>query len=166
MKCREPGFRLTVHAELFKWGSLPLGAYREGMKSINVKQAVNGQIIGSPRLKGLSFIKPSPRAEIQQTHPKGNKSWIRTCNIWKASAVCLRNTTSETGVSTPNSPSKVLSNNTDHIPNSFCLPRTQRLYFPCSATRVKNQCQGNLNPYFWSTLQISCWAFIHRGSSC
>lgn len=35
--------------ELYKWGSLPLTAYRKGMKSINVKQVVNGQSISNPR---------------------------------------------------------------------------------------------------------------------
>lgn len=34
--------------ELYKWGSIPLRAYRERVKSINVKQAVTGQIIGAP----------------------------------------------------------------------------------------------------------------------
>ena len=68
---------------------------------------------------------------------------------------------------TPYFVSKVLSNNTAHIPNSFHLPKTYQLHLHCSATRVKNQSQGNLHPFILAVncKHLPCWAFIHRANS-
>lgn len=66
------GFRLMVRVELSKWGSVPLRAYREGVKSVNVKR---GEWRDHQELQvERAFMKPSHQEEIHQTHPKGNKT--------------------------------------------------------------------------------------------
>lgn len=154
------------HVEWYKRGSLPLGVYRGGMKSRKSDKRGTDRSSGAPALKCF-HQGPATRKKHFNSALKETKNSTIKCNIMKASAVCLRKITSEISVSTPHFPSKVLSNNTEHIPNSFPLPRTCQFYLPCSATRVKNQCQGNLNPFVFEVncKHLSCWAFIQRGSS-
>lgn len=104
-----------------------LGAYREGMESINVKQAVNGQIMGAPGWKG--FHQAQPQGRNTSKAPQRKQTLHDELQHLKSFSVCLRNTTRETEVSTPHLPSKVLSNNTDHVPNGLSA-KNRTIVFP------------------------------------
>lgn len=124
-----------------------------------------GRVSGAPGWKGFHQAQPRGRNTSNAAQRK-QKNWIMKMATSEKHQRCVLETRPGRLKSQPPTfPQKcfLITLTTFQI---ACLPRTPRLYCLLRSNQDGKSMPGErtLISYFWSTLQMSCWAFIYRGS--